>query len=115
MERAPPRISRRDAALSARITASWPLPGAQAGSGLVAVGDRLLVVQDDVPAVLLIDPRTRVGETLVLEGGGAAMSKALKPDFEAALLGPDGAVHVLGSGSMALRRRIARIEVASAW
>ena len=106
-----PRVSTREVSFQPRITACWPLPGAQAGSGLVAVGKRLLVVQDDVPAVLLVDPATRTVEKLILEGDGTARSKALKPDFEAALRGPDGAIHVLGSGSTAMRRRIARIDV----
>lgn len=108
-----PHPSRRDPALTARITHRSPLPNARAGSGLVSLGTRLLVVQDDVPAAILVDPKTRATETLILEGDGTARTKALKPDFEAALQGPDGAVYILGSGSTAMRRRIARVDVAT--
>jgi len=102
--------ARRDPRLEARIVASWPLEGVRAGSALVWRGGRLLVIQDDVPAVALVDPATRRVERLVLEGSGAALAKATKPDFEAAVLSDDGTVHLLGSGSTPARRRIARID-----
>lgn len=105
--------SHRDEALRARIVESWPLEGVRAGSALSWVAGRLLVVQDDVPAVVLIDPRTRASERVVIEGTGQGMVKAQKPDFEASVLTPDGIVYVLGSGSSPKRRRIARFDPVS--
>ena len=108
------RHSHIDDALRARIVASWPLEGVRAGSALSWLAGRLLVVQDDVPALALIDPTTRAAERVVLEGAGLGMAKADKPDFEASVMAPDGSVYVLGSGSSPKRRRIARFDPASA-
>lgn len=106
------RSARRDPALSATIVESWALAGVRAGSALVAAGERLLLVQDDALAIVWIAPGARPGIHIqVIEGHGGPLAKADKPDFEAALLMPDGAVMVLGSGSTANRRRIARIDV----
>jgi len=104
----------RDARIAARITAAWPLPGVRAGSALVRIGARLLAIQDDAFAAVWIDPLTRETEPLVLRGAGAALPKPLKPDFEAVVVAPDGAVFVLGSGSTARRRRIAHLTFGAA-
>jgi hypothetical protein len=101
--------ARRDPRLGARIAASWPLAGVRAGSGLVWRGSRLLTVQDDVPVAALVDPLTRAVERIVLEGTGAPLAKATKPDLEAAALRDDGGVYLFGSGSTPARMRIARI------
>jgi hypothetical protein len=110
------RIAQRDPALTARIVESFVLQGVRAGSALVEVGGRLLVVQDDALAVAWVtlgrgDAPPAV-EPWALEGPGRALLKAEKPDFEAAIVGPGGAVVLLGSGSTPRRRRIARLEIA---
>jgi hypothetical protein len=105
----PPLAARADPALAAGIICSRSLPGVRAGSGLLARGSRLLVVQDDVPALAVIDPAGDAIEHLPLIGDGAAMPKATKPDFEAVVEGPGGAVYVIGSGSSSARRRIAKL------
>lgn len=105
-------VARRDARLSARITASWPLVTGtfqvRAGSALVKVGARLFVVQDDAWQAWWLSPKSRRLEPLVLRGGGQALAKKKKPDFEAAFL-RDGEVWILGSGGKPRRRRIARV------
>ena len=93
--------------------ASWPLEGVRAGSALSWIAGRLLVVQDDVLAVALVDPRTRTMERVNLESTGQALPKPEKPDFEASVLAPNGIVYVLGSGSSPKRRRIARVDPAT--
>lgn len=104
-------VAARDARLSARITAAWPLPGVRAGSALVRVGDRLLAVQDDAFAAVWIDPATRRTEVLTLRGSGAPLAKADKPDFESAFAHADR-IWVLGSGSRPSRCCLARIDLA---
>ncbi|MBC7541858.1 MAG: hypothetical protein H7338_03925 [Candidatus Sericytochromatia bacterium] len=100
-----------DPALAAHITACWPLPGVRAGSALIRRHDRLLIVQDDALAVILLDMATGTIQTLGLrKSQGTAMSKATKPDFELAVAGPDGAIVILGSGSTPDRRRIAVLD-----
>lgn len=101
--------SRHDPALRARLSSLRPLPGVRAGSGLLAVGPRLLAIQDDAQAVAWIDPQTLRIETQVLEGQGAALPKSDKPDYEALLQAPDGRIWLLGSGSRPNRCRIARL------
>jgi hypothetical protein len=98
-----------DARLSARAECS-SLDGVTAGSGLVRLGRRVVVVQDAAAAVVLLAPETGATERVVLSGRGQAQAKADKPDYEAAVLGADGAIHVLGSGSAPTRRRIARLD-----
>lgn len=99
--------SRLDPQLGARLTSVIALPGVRAGSGLLAVGHRLLAIQDDAEAVVWIDPQSGARETLVLRGHGAALPKRDKPDYEALLQTPDGRVHLLGSGSRPNRCGIA--------
>ena len=95
---------------SARLECVWQLPGVRAGSGLAWWGGRLLVVQDDAMSVVLVDPVTRETSTMALAPGGGALSKAEKPDFEAVLTLPDGALQLFGSGSTPRRRLIARLD-----
>src|SRR5262245_35405342 len=102
-------IAREDTRLRARISRSSPLGELQSGSGLVWVGARLLLVQDDVPSLVLVDPATLNIEFVPIAGGGQPLAKADKPDFEAALVAPAGPIYVLGSGSSHRRRRIARL------
>lgn len=110
--------SQRDPSLSARVTEVHRLGGSaaggvRAGSALAWAGGRLLVVQDDAFSVVWIDPATRALEPVVLAGEGAPLSKAEKPDFEAMLAAPDGALYILGSGSTPMRRWIARLDPTS--
>jgi hypothetical protein len=102
----------RDPALRARIRSIQPLPGVRAGSALIFTGGRLLVVQDDALAVAWVDPRTGAIEHVALEGDGAALVKARKPDFESAFPGKDGSITLLGSGSTPARYRAARLDLA---
>lgn len=103
----------RDSALCARILSVEPLRAVRAGSALVWAGGRLLVVQDDALAVAWVDPRSGAVEVVALEGEGEPLSKASKPDFEAAFARPDGSITLLGSGSTGARCRVARIDVAT--
>lgn len=82
----------------------------RAGSALVRLGGRLLAIQDDAWQAWWIAPRTRRLEPLLLKGSGRHRTKKKKPDFEAAFRGVDGAVWVLGSGSLPNRCSIARID-----
>jgi hypothetical protein len=100
----------RDPALRARIRSIQPLPDVRAGSALIFTGGRLLVVQDDALAVAWVDPRTGAVEHVTLEGDGAALAKATKPDFESAFQDGDGAITLLGSGSTPARYRAARLD-----
>lgn len=108
-----------DPALSAKVIASFRLEEqgrgsrVRAGSALVEVAGRLLAVQDDAFSIVWIDPATRSLEPAALTGDGAPLPKYKKPDFEAAFTAPDGAVLILGSGSTAQRRWIARLSIES--
>jgi hypothetical protein len=102
-------LARPDPALRARVRTARPIPGVRAGSALLSVGDRLLVVQDDAFAVALVDPQSLRVERVVLEGHGGPLPKIEKPDFEAAFASADGSISILGSGSTHARRRSAQI------
>lgn len=100
-----------DSDARAVITWSVELPGVRAGSALVQSGDRLLVAQDDEFTLFWLhdlDPaspgRLPRLERLPLIPGAGPLSKAEKPDFEAAADLPDGRIVVMGSGSAATRR-----------
>jgi hypothetical protein len=84
-----------------------------AASGLLRVGDELWVAADDELDLLVCDRlgRRLRGVPLVAGSlpGEAAARKALKLDFEAMALLPDGSVLVLGSGSRPSRRRGVRL------
>jgi len=109
-----PLRSQRDPLLRARLTSVSPLPGVRAGSGLLAVGPRLLAVQDDRQAVVWIDPRTLQVETQVLDGEGLALPKRDKPDYEALLRAHDSSVWLIGSGALPNRRRWAQLRAGTA-
>lgn len=93
----------------ARIVEARPLAGVRAGSALLALGDRLLVVGDDAHAVTWVTPATGEVRQQVLAGDGAALPKPLKPDLEAAFVDDSGVAWLLGSGSLPNRRRIYRL------
>lgn len=110
MTSVPALIARQDPALIARLSRVTPLSGVRAGSGLLAVGPRLLALQDDARAVAWIEPRTLQVRLQVLEGHGGALPKKEKPDYEALLRTPDGTIWLLGSGSRPNRRRTAQLR-----
>lgn len=106
-----------DPALSARVVEARPLSspdrpiGVRAGSALLRVGDRLLVVQDDAFEVVWVDLPALSLERLALQGAGSGLPKYQKPDFEAAFVAPDGTLLIVGSASTSMRRFVARIKV----
>ncbi|HVK67536.1 MAG TPA: hypothetical protein VM694_23785 [Polyangium sp.] len=102
-----------DPHLRARILTSRPLPGVRAGSALVWHDERLLVIQDDAFSVVWVDPASGAMSRVRLEGSGEELPKPKKPDFEAAFVGPGRAVTVLGSGSAAVRRHKASVDLDS--
>ena len=99
-----------DRALSARVVATHRLGGVTGGSALLEVDGRLLAVHDDAFRVSWIALPSLTVTPLVLAGDGARLAKADKPDFEVALRTPDGAIHILGSGSTARRCTLARLD-----
>ena len=111
-ERNVPITAIEDRALVARVVATHSLAGVSSGSALLLKDGRLLAVHDDAFRVTWIDPLTFALEPWVLRGQGAPLQKGVKPDFEAAVVTADGAVHLLGSGSTAKRCAIARLDVA---
>lgn len=94
---------------TAHITSTRELAVVGAGSALLAVGDRLLVVGDDAWTCAWVDPATGAETPWVLAGAGARLAKPLKPDFEAAAMAPDGAVWLFGSGSLSNRTSLVRL------
>jgi len=106
-----------DPALVARVVEVRPLGlpdgsiGVRAGSALLRVGDRLLVVQDDAFEIVWVDLPELELERVALKGAGEALPKYKKPDFEAAFGVGDGTVVILGSASTAQRRFVARLHV----
>lgn len=100
-----------DHGLTARITSTTTLRDVRAGSALLTVGDRLLVVGDDAHVVAWVDPAT--GTTAIQpldgDGDGEPLPKLRKPDFEAAAEAPDGSIWIFGSGSLPNRRRLVRL------
>jgi hypothetical protein len=104
-------IASKRPGLEARIVSARPLVNVRAGSALVWHEGRLLVVQDDAPAVVWVDVASGQTESLVLEGSGEALEKGKKPDFEVAFLGPGRVVTILGSGSSANRCRRAVVDL----
>ena len=97
--------------LSARITASHAVKGLSAGSALLEVDQALIAVPDDAFALMRIALPSLARTRWVLEGDGAPLPKALKPDFEAAVRAGDGSVHLLGSGSTERRCAIAHVDL----
>lgn len=92
----------RDDGLRATLSSIEEIAGVRAGSALLAVDDRLLVVGDDAHAVAWVDPATGTVTHQALAGEGERLEKSRKPDFEAAF--HDGEdVWLLGSGSLSNR------------
>ena len=115
MSRRPARVSPpvralEDPSLAALVVASHPLPAVTGGSALLDVDGRLLAIHDDAFRVSWIDRASFAVTPLMLLGDGAPLAKPDKPDFESAVRTPDGAVHVLGSGSTEKRCFVARID-----
>lgn len=92
----------RDETLVARTASTRELDGVRAGSALLSVGERLLVVGDDAHAVAWVEPATGAVTHQPLAGDGRRLEKSRKPDFEAAFHDGDD-VWLLGSGSLSNR------------
>jgi hypothetical protein len=92
-------IGIEDRRLGATIVAVHALPGLRAGSALLRIGEQLCAVQDDAWRVALIQLPELSLRHQILAKDGAALGKAIKPDFEAAFEATDGIVNILGSGS----------------
>lgn len=108
-----------DPSLAIRLGATTTVTGVRAGSALLAVGDRLLVVGDDAHSATWVDPASGAVRSQALAGDGRALPKPLKPDFEAAAADPDGSIWLFGSGSLSNRWSVTRLtgpahEVATA-
>ncbi|HET7131651.1 MAG TPA: hypothetical protein VFJ95_05350 [Gammaproteobacteria bacterium] len=98
-----------DARLEATVLATRPVEGLASGSALLRVGDTLCAVHDDAFMLTRIALPTFATSHCVLDGDGAPLPKSEKPDFESALIGPDGLIYLLGSGGAPPRCRIARL------
>jgi hypothetical protein len=99
----------QDPALGARLASLRDVDGVRAGSALLTVGDRLLVVGDDAHAVAWIDPVTGAVTHQPLAGDGRRLEKSRKPDYEAAFRDGDD-VWLLGSGSLSNRWLATRLS-----
>jgi hypothetical protein len=93
------------------------VPHVRSASALRRLGDRLLIVQDDVRALALRDASGVVEPLLLRPGAGGARTfdagrgnKRLKLDLEACLSLPDGRLVVLGSGSTPARERLVILQ-----
>jgi hypothetical protein len=92
----------------------------RAASALRRLGDRLVVVQDDVNALAVLDTSTATLTPLLLPPGheGVRMfddlrgNKAWKMDLEACAALPDGRLVAFGSGSSRRRERIVVVSSA---
>jgi hypothetical protein len=100
-----------DQRLEARVVVRHPLPAVTAGSALLRIGSRLLAVHDDAFRATWVEPTTLACDTWVLRGDGGALPKALKPDFEAAVVAGDDTVYLLGSGATPRRCRVAHLNL----
>lgn len=110
----PPLQALREPRLIARLVSVRPLAGVRAGSALLRRSQRLLAVQDDAYAAAWIDPASATVEPVPLRGDGAALPKARKPDFEAAVEDAHGVIHLLGSGALPSRHWIAHLALDAA-
>ncbi len=87
-------------------------PFVRAASSVALVSDRLYVVQDDVNALAIVDPRTATARPVPLPLDGALQrTKGDKADLEASALFPDGRLFLFGSGSGPLRRVALAVEL----
>jgi hypothetical protein len=120
-----------DERLAVRIVSERPLrytrsahPGddrpdhVRAASGLAVLGDRLIIIQDDAAFLAIVDGEQVDAVALPAGAGGrrrfevALGNKLDKPDLEACLV-DDGELLAFGSGSLAVRERLARWSPAS--
>lgn len=95
--------------MQVRVTQSMAIDGVRAGSALLAVDGNLLVIGDDAFTVTRLSPGGAVAHA-ALARSGVPLPKALKPDFEAAAVAPDGAIWVFGSGSTSARWQVVRLS-----
>lgn len=102
--------ARRDPGLSARLTGDRELDGVRAGSALLRVGERLLVVGDDAHAATWVYLATGATTAYPLVGDGGVLAKLRKPDFEAAARASDGSAWIFGSGSLSNRWQLVRLS-----
>ena len=92
----------------------------RAASALRRLGDRLVVVQDDVNALAMLDTSTATLTPLLLPPGHEGVrvfddlrgNKAWKMDLEACAALPDGRLVAFGSGSSRRRERIVVLSLA---
>ncbi|HEX6748611.1 MAG TPA: hypothetical protein VF092_15040 [Longimicrobium sp.] len=128
------RRARFDPTLAARVVRTVPLRYAdgadaafdrpahvRAASGIVRVGGRIAVVQDDANFIALVDPATGLATAVTLpagEGGARQFddergNKRFKLDLESCVVLRDGEGEMLaafGSGSTPLRERIVLVR-----
>lgn len=86
----------------------------RAASAIRRVGQRLVIVQDDVNALVVLDPATGSTRPILLPAGPGGIrvfddergNKKLKLDLEAGVVLPDGRLVALGSGSKPQREKI---------
>jgi hypothetical protein len=105
----------RELRYSTAPDASAGVPGiVRAGSALRRWRDRWVVVQDDVRALAVVDDAGLVDAWAMPPDAGGRRAfdelrgtKAAKPDFEAAVVLPDGRLVVFGSGAKPLRELVA--------
>ncbi|HET7201749.1 MAG TPA: hypothetical protein VFI92_00125 [Steroidobacteraceae bacterium] len=91
----------------------------RAASAIRRQGRRLVVVQDDVNALVALDPRTGAARPILLPPGAEGVrvyddlrgNKAAKLDLEASVVLPDGRLVAFGSGSSARRERLVILEI----
>ena len=89
----------------------------RAASAIRRQGTRLVILQDDVSALVLLDPVTGSTRPVLLpagEGGARVFddglgNKKFKLDLEASVVLPDGRLLALGSGSSKRREQIATL------
>ncbi len=128
MKQAPMVLAVEAPELSARVLSSRPLlyseganlaedrpPHVRAGSSMVHIGGRLVIVQDDALFLALVDTQSGRVDSIPLPAVGGVRcfddergNKAGKPDFEACLEYRD-ALYIFGSGSTASRERVVRV------
>jgi len=100
-----------DSELVAQLLDPRPLEGIRAGSGLAWQEKRLIAVQDDALSAGRVDPKTGKTELIIFETDGQnRLGEEDRPDFEAALSGPNGEIYILGSGATSSRQIIARLD-----